>query len=256
MGTDRLGRDELSRLVAGSRTSLSVALLATVVAAAIGTLVGGVAAFVGNPPVVLRLGRRRLYIRLPIETTLMRFTDVVLSLPALLVAFALAAVVQPSQWTAAAVISAILWTATARIVYGRVLDVKRQDFVTAAEAVGVHPFRILTRHIWPHVSPLVLIYATLGISGAVIFEAALSFLGAGAQPPTASWGSMVSEHASFLSSHPRLVLFPGLAILFTVLGFNLLGDAFRDAFDPRYVRDLGKASRAVARAPAVAIPEG
>jgi peptide/nickel transport system permease protein len=160
---------------------------------------------------------------------------VVLSLPALLLALAVAAVLHPSQWTAAAVIAVLFWTGIARIVYGRVLDVKRQDFILAAEAVGVSPTRILLRHVWPHVSPLVLVYATLGISAAVLFEATLSYLGAGAQPPTASWGVMVNEHRNFFATQPRLVLLPGLAIVTTVLGFNLLGDAFRDAFDPRHI---------------------
>lgn len=255
LGTDLLGRDELSRLVAGSQTSLTVALLATAVAAVIGTVVGGVAAFAGNPSWTFRWAGLRVSVRMPVETVLMRFTDVVLSLPALLVAFALAAVVHPSQWTAAAVIAAILWTGTARIVYGRVLDVKRQDFITAAEAVGVSPLRILIRHVWPHVSPLVVVYATLGISAAVLFEATLSYLGAGAQPPTASWGSMVSEHRNFFTSQPRLVLLPGMAILITVLGFNLLGDAFRDALDPRHVREPGRAKRPVEAVPVGAHPD-
>jgi len=244
LGTDFLGRDELSRLVAGSQTSLSVALSATLVAAVVGTLVGGVAGFAGNPQVTMGLGRTRYQIRLPVETGLMRLTDIVLSLPAILLALAVAAVLRPSQWTAAAVIGAILWTATARIVYGRVLDVKRQDFILAAESVGVSPARILVRHVWPHVAPLVVIYATLGISAAVIFEATLSYLGAGTQVPTASWGSMVSDHRNFFTTQPRLVLLPGLAIVMTVLGFNLLGDALRDAFDPRQV-SVGEAAKRV-----------
>jgi len=255
LGTDRLGRDELSRLVAGSQTSLSVAISATLAAAVIGTLIGGVAAFAGNPQVTVGWGPRRRRIRLPIETGLMRLTDAVLSLPAILFALAVAAVVGPSQWTAAAVITAIFWTATARIVYGRVLDVKRQDFILAAEGLGVSPVRVLTRHVWPHVAPLVLIYATLGISAAVIFEATLSYLGAGAQVPTSSWGQMISDHTSSLATQPRLVLLPGLAIVITVLGFNLLGDALRDAFDPRHVSVRESAERVKGRSPVSATSE-
>jgi peptide/nickel transport system permease protein len=243
LGTDKLGRDELARLIAGAQTSMSVALSATLAAAIIGSLIGGVAGFAGNPPVTFGWGLARRTIRLPIETGLMRLTDIVLSLPAILLALALAAVARPSQWVAAAVIAAILWTATARIVYGRVLDVKRQDFVLAAEGLGVSPGRVLTRHVWPHVAPLVLIYATLGISAAIIFEATLSYLGAGAQVPTASWGSMISDHRDVFAIQPRLVLLPGLAIVLAVLGFNLLGDAFRDAFDPGQVSIRESAER-------------
>jgi peptide/nickel transport system permease protein len=250
LGTDRLGRDELARLVAGAQTSLSVALSATIAAAIVGTIIGGVAGFAGNPPVTIGWGPARRRLRLPIESGLMRLTDIVLSLPAILLALAIAAVARPSQWVAAVVIAAILWTATARIVYGRVLDVKRQDFVLAAESLGASPSRVLIRHIWPHVAPLVLIYATLGISAAVIFEATLSYLGAGAQVPTSSWGSMISDHRDLFAIQPRLVLLPGLAIVLTVLGFNLLGDAMRDAFDPRQVSVRESAERVQDQSPA------
>ncbi len=235
LGTDRLGRDELSRLVFGARTSLTVALAATLLASTLGTVVGAVAGFAGSPEVTIRVGRRRLRARLPVEMLLMRMTDVTLALPALLLAMAAAAVIGPSLWVVTGVVAALLWTTTARIVYGRVLDVKRNDFVMAAHALGTSGARILSRHLLPHILPLVIIYGTLGISATVLFEATLSFLGAGVPPPTASWGTMVSEHIGFYATQPRLVLLPGLAIVATVLGFNLLGDALRDALDPRFV---------------------
>lgn len=162
----------------------------------------------------------------------MRITDVLLALPALLLAIALAAVVGPSMVLVTTVIAALLWTTTARIVYGRVLDLKRREFVDAAEAIGVHGWRILWRHVMPHVVPVVVVYATLGIATTVLFETTLSYLGAGVPPPTPSWGSMLAEHVSYYASQPRLVLLPGLAIMVTILAFNLLGDALRDALDP------------------------
>ena len=234
LGTDRLGRDELSSLMHGARPSLTVGIAANVVAALLGTAVGAVAGFAGNPRMHVRFGRRGIGLRLPIETFLMRLTDVTLALPALLLAMALASVVGQSLWLVAGVIAALLWTATARIVYGRVLDVKRNEFVLAAEAVGLSPARILVRHVLPHVLSLVVVYATLGISSTILFESTLSFLGAGVPPPTASWGAMIAEHVSYYASQPRLMILPGLAILLTVLGFNLLGDSLRDALDPRH----------------------
>jgi peptide/nickel transport system permease protein len=238
LGTDILGRDVLSRLIYGARTSLTVGLAANLLASAFGTLVGALAGFIGDPPV--RIGRRVRF-RLPIETVLMRSTDILLALPALLIAIALAAVVGPSLGVVVTVIAALLWTTTARIVYGRVLDLKRREFIEAATAVGASSGRILLRHVLPHVAPLVIVYATLGIAATVLFEATLSYLGVGVPPPTPSWGTMIADGTTFYASDPRLVLVPGLAIMLTILAFNLLGDALRDALDPHATHSVDRA---------------
>ena len=243
LGTDQLGRDVLSRLIYGARTSLTVGLAANLLATGFGTLVGAVAGFVGDPRV--RIGRR-LRFRLPVETLLMRFTDVLLALPALLLAIALAAVVGQSLGVVVTVIAALLWTTTARIVYGRVLDLKRREFIEAAIALGASPPRILVRHVLPHVAPLVVVYATLGIAATVLFEATLSYLGAGVPPPTPSWGSMISEGTPYYQVDPLLVLVPGMAIMLTILAFNLLGDALRDAMDPHAARSPRRAHSGLA----------
>ncbi|HEX2765124.1 MAG TPA: ABC transporter permease [Candidatus Limnocylindria bacterium] len=233
LGTDRLGRDYASRLLHGARTSLIVALGANAVAALIGTLVGATAAYAGSPRVTLRVGRWRRIVALPVEALLMRATDALLSLPVLLLAIALAAILGPSLVLLTIVIAAVWWTTTARIVFSQVRVILAQDFIEAARAIGARPLRILVVHVLPHIVPLVVVYATLGIAAVVLFESTLSFLGAGPPPPAASWGTMIAEHASYYRSDPRLLLLPGAAIALTVLAFNLLGDALRDALDPR-----------------------
>jgi peptide/nickel transport system permease protein len=232
LGTDLLGRDYLARLLFGARTSLIVGLVANALASVLGVAVGAAAAFVGTPRIRPIVTMKWFEVPIPVEALLMRITDVLLALPALLLAIALAAVVGPSMALVTTVIAALLWTTTARIVYGRVLDLKRREFVDAAEAIGVSSWRILLRHVMPHVVPVVVVYATLGIATTVLFETTLSYLGAGVPPPTPSWGSMLAEHVSYYASQPRLVLLPGLAITVTILAFNLLGDALRDALDP------------------------
>jgi peptide/nickel transport system permease protein len=233
LGTDKSGRDYLSRLLYGARTSLTVGIGANALATLIGIVVGAVAGFAGSPRVRLPLPRGRGFdISLPVEALLMRLTDAVLSFPALLLAIALVAVLGPSLGLVIFVIAAILWTGIARIVYSRVLVIRESDYIQAARAVGVGPGRILTKHVGPHLVSIVLVYATLGIASTVLFEATLSFLGVGVPPPAPSWGEMISYNLTYYQSDPRLVILPGLAIMFTILAFNLLGDALADALDP------------------------
>jgi peptide/nickel transport system permease protein len=236
LGTDKLGRDELSRLLYGARTSLTVGIVANALAIFIGVLVGTVAAYSRGRQMRLSVFGRGASVPIPLETILMRTTDVVLAFPALLVAIALVAIVGPSLGLVTVVIAAVLWTATARIVYTTSLVVLSSDFVTAATAIGISDRRMIVRHLIPHLVPLIIVYATLGISAAILFEATLSFLGVGVPPPAASWGGMIIEHVGYYRTDPRVVALPGLAIMATILAFNLLGDALADALDPRHWR--------------------
>nr|WP_208760125.1 ABC transporter permease [Mesorhizobium tianshanense] len=216
LGTDLLGRDLLTRILFGARTSLIIGIVANGVALLIGTLVGVTAG----------------YFRGWIGGTLMRFTDLMMAFPALLLAICLAAVLQPSLWIVAMVIALVNWVQTARVIYTETSSLAEREFIDAERTIGASAPRILSRHILPHLLPTIIVWGTLGISTTVLLEATLSYLGIGVQPPTASWGNIIFENQTYFQAAPWLVFFPGAAILALALAFNLIGDALRDILDP------------------------
>jgi peptide/nickel transport system permease protein len=216
LGTDLLGRDLLSRLIYGARTSLIIGIVANGVAVVVGTLFGVVAGYLGGW----------------IGSAIMRFTDLMMAFPALLLAIALAAIFSPSLWIVALVIAMVNWVQVARVVYTQTRSLVEKDFIEATRALGASSWRILARHVLPHLLPTMLVWGTLGIATTVLLEATLSFLGVGVRPPTPSWGNIIFENQTYFATAPWLVFFPGAAILLLALSFNLVGDALHDALDP------------------------
>lgn len=220
LGTDSLGRDELSRLIWGARVSLFVGILGNGLSVIIAIFLGAMAAFLGGN----------------VEMVIMRFTDVMMAFPTLLLAIALSAVLRPGVDVLIIVIAAVYWVYLARIIHGRVLSLKEMEFVHAARSLGASRWWNLTRHILPHLASESVVYASLGVASTVLLEAELSYLGLGIRLPIASWGGMIAEGQAYYRSAPWLILSPGVMLMLTVLGFNLMGDGLRDALDPHQRR--------------------
>jgi peptide/nickel transport system permease protein len=216
-GLDELGRDILARVLAGARISFVVGFTVVIVSAAVGTLLGAVAGYAG--------GR--------IDDVISRVIDTLLAFPGLLLAIALVAVLGPSLANVLFALTIIGWVGYARLVRGQVLRAREFEYVQAARALGASTARILWKHIIPTAIPAVVVQATLGMAGAIVGEASLSFLGLGVQPPTPSWGTMLNGGRAHILDAPHLTVFPGLAIALLVLGLNFLGDGLRDKIDPR-----------------------
>ncbi len=222
LGTDSLGRDELTRLMFGARVSLAVGLDSALIGGILGLAIGGVGGLFGG------LG----------EKLLMRLADVILSFPILLLATAVLAVTAPSVVAISIIVGIGFGAYLARVVYSQVVTLRERDFVLAARTAGVNRGRILVRHIVPHVMPSVIVFSTLGVATAIQLEAALSYVGLGIHPPTASWGNMIADGQNYMTTDIWLVLLPGIAIMFAMLGFSLVGDGMRDALDPTLERSV------------------
>jgi len=223
LGLDDLGRDVLSRIVWGARVSLRVGFSVVIIASLIGVTLGAISGYFGGI----------------IDTLIMRLTDILLAFPGILLAIALVAVLGPSLNNVILALATIGWVGYARLVRGQVLKVREMEYVTAAKALGAKSPRVIIRHVLPNVINPVIVMATLGLAGAILSEAALSFLGLGVQPPTPSWGAMLTAGRRYLGLANHLAIFPGAAIMAAVMGLNFLGDGLIDALDPKYRKQIG-----------------
>ena len=222
LGLDDLGRDVLSRIIWGARVSLRVGFSVVILASLVGIALGAISGYFGGW----------------MDTIIMRVTDILLAFPGILLAIALVAVLGPSINNVILALAIIGWVGYARLVRGQVLKVREMEYVTAARALGAKSPRVIVLHVLPNVINPVIVMATLGLAGAILSEAALSFLGLGVQPPTPSWGAMLSYARPYLGEANHLAIFPGAAIMLAVMGLNFLGDGMIDALDPKYRKEM------------------
>jgi peptide/nickel transport system permease protein len=223
LGLDDLGRDVLSRILWGARVSLRVGFSVVLLASLIGISLGAISGYFGGI----------------VDTAIMRITDILLAFPGILLAIALVAVLGPSLNNVILALATIGWVSYARLVRGQVLKVREMEYITAAKALGARSPRVIVLHVLPNVMNPVIVMATLGLAGAILAEAALSFLGLGVQPPTPSWGAMLTAGRRYLGLANHLAIFPGAAIMLAVMGLNFLGDGLIDALDPKYRKQIG-----------------
>jgi peptide/nickel transport system permease protein len=217
LGTDELGRDLVTRIIYGARVSLQVGIIATVISALIGIALGAIAGYAGGK----------------VDYVIQAAVDISWAFPTVLMAIFMVAVLGPGLINVMIAVGLVYWGGYARVVRGQILTLREWDFVTAARAMGAPASRIIMRHMLPNVIAPVIVMSSLMMGDAILIEATLSFLGMGARPPVPSWGSILADGRAHLALAPWVMLFPGLAIMLTVLGFNLLGDGLRDATDPR-----------------------
>jgi peptide/nickel transport system permease protein len=223
LGLDDLGRDVLSRILYGARVSLRVGFSVVILASLIGVTLGAISGYFGGI----------------VDLLVMRLCDILLAFPGILLAIALVAVMGPSLNNVILALATIGWVGYARLVRGQVLKVREMEYVTAARALGAKSPRVIIMHVLPNVMNPVIVMATLGLAGAILAEAALSFLGLGVQPPTPSWGAMLTSGRRYLGIANHMAIFPGIAIMLAVMGLNFLGDGLIDALDPKYRKMIG-----------------